>query len=754
LILYTAAEQRRLAAEDAKTGALRMARLVASDHERVADEIRQLLVTLGHLSETRGSRPETCSQLFAGLLNQYPQYTNLGVISLQGEVVCSAVPLQAPLNLAGSDYFQQAVREHEFASGGIQLDSLLGSPSLSFALPVIDDSGEMVSVVFATLSLDWLNQLVTESQLPESAVLIIFDENGTILVHLPDYQPWLGKNLAGDPLYHTIIAEEEGTAELAGNDGIPRLYGFTRLNLPSTGHYFVGVGVSRDLAFQNANRILTRHLWGLSAAFVLALSAAWFGGELFVIRRVKAILSATQRFAAGDFSARTGLSYGSGELSQLALVFDQMGQVLERRENERVRAENEIKLHVRDLTAINTLMATVSSSLELTEVLESLKRVLEEQLNVPGGVIFLYDKAGDILCLEAAWGIPSAVLAQFKSFPARSYHYEQVLRNREILLQPDCCHVEPYALTDLRLIRPNLQSYLCIPLLAKGEVQGVIDLFSQAPKEFSHDQVRLFTTLGQELGVVIHNAQLFEQVVLARQRLQLLSSQLIDVQEKERRRLSRELHDEIGQALTAVKVNLQAMGRLADLSVLAPHMEESISIIDRTIQQVRNLSLDLRPSLLDDLGVVSALRWYVDRQARRAGFEAHFMATPPEMRLPDEIETTCFRIVQEALTNVVRHAHARRVSIDLQQIDAELDLSIRDDGVGFDVDAVGERPPSDMSLGLLGMRERAQLVGGQIEIRSDSERGTSIHVRLPLNPDLDPGRVPGAMQEETARNIE
>jgi signal transduction histidine kinase len=205
------------------------------------------------------------------------------------------------------------------------------------------------------------------------------------------------------------------------------------------------------------------------------------------------------------------------------------------------------------------------------------------------------------------------------------------------------------------------------------------------------------------------------------------------VQESERRHLSRELHDEIGQSLTAVKVNLQAVQRMSDLAKLSPQLNESIGIIERALQQIRDLSLDLRPSLLDDLGVVAALRWYTDRQAQRAGFEATFAANLQEIRLPAELETTCFRIVQEALTNIVRHAHAKHVQIELTQIETQLQLEICDDGIGFDVQSALERGTGEFSLGLLGMQERAQLVGGRVTIFSDQKKGTEIRASFPLS---------------------
>jgi two-component system sensor histidine kinase UhpB len=226
--------------------------------------------------------------------------------------------------------------------------------------------------------------------------------------------------------------------------------------------------------------------------------------------------------------------------------------------------------------------------------------------------------------------------------------------------------------------------------------------------------------------------RLFEQVRASRSRLQALSHQLIEAQEAERRHIARELHDEIGQALTVVQIDLQALQQFPNQSMQVPRLEESMAAIERVLQQVRNLSLDLRPSLLDDLGLVAALRWLLNRQAERAGFNVRFVADRLAARPPPDLAIACFRIVQEALTNVVRHAQARHVAVELQSRDMELQLSVHDDGVGFDVAAARSRAVHGASLGLLGMQERALLVGGQIEIESTHGQGTILRAYFPL----------------------
>jgi two-component system sensor histidine kinase UhpB len=212
-------------------------------------------------------------------------------------------------------------------------------------------------------------------------------------------------------------------------------------------------------------------------------------------------------------------------------------------------------------------------------------------------------------------------------------------------------------------------------------------------------------------------------------RLRHLSRQLLSTQEGERRRIARELHDEIGQTLTAIKMALQAARRGAGPS---SHLDDGIGLVERTLVQVRNLSLDLRPAVLDELGLVPAVRWYLDRQAQRAGLVAYLDAGPDAGRLPAELETTCFRLVQEALTNVVRHARAQTVWVNLGRRAGEMRLEVRDDGAGFDVAAARHRATHGGSLGLLGLQERVQLAGGDLTIQSEPGHGTEIQVRLPL----------------------
>jgi signal transduction histidine kinase len=222
-------------------------------------------------------------------------------------------------------------------------------------------------------------------------------------------------------------------------------------------------------------------------------------------------------------------------------------------------------------------------------------------------------------------------------------------------------------------------------------------------------------------------AERTREVVRGNERRRRLSLLLINAQEDERRRIARELHDEIGQAFAAVRIRLEITSRHAETDAARVQLQHGIELIDHALELIHNLALDLRPPQLDDLGLAAALRWHIDRQSQASGIPITFDADEIPARMRPELTITCFRIVQEALTNIIRHAHARHAWIELRRKGGTLVLTMRDDGRGFNADA-----KSPNSMGLLGMEERLSLIGGHLAIDSSAGKGTSIVVTLPV----------------------
>lgn len=235
--------------------------------------------------------------------------------------------------------------------------------------------------------------------------------------------------------------------------------------------------------------------------------------------------------------------------------------------------------------------------------------------------------------------------------------------------------------------------------------------------------------VGRDVTELRHT---MDQLATARARLQRLSRRLLEVQEAERKHLARELHDDIGQGLTALKLNLEALQRGRDGASLNARIEEALDTTRHTIDRVRQLSLNLRPLQLDDLGLAAALRSHLDRQAALGGLAPHFETQEVPAKLAADVDTACFRVAQEAINNIVRHARAKNIWLRLFVAGERLGLSVRDDGAGFDVEAAQRLAASGASLGVVSMEERVALAGGAFQIQSVPGQGTLVAASFPL----------------------
>lgn len=267
-----------------------------------------------------------------------------------------------------------------------------------------------------------------------------------------------------------------------------------------------------------------------------------------------------------------------------------------------------------------------------------------------------------------------------------------------------------------------LTAFYADEILARAKL---IEPYGYILKPFPERELR--TVL--EMALYKHQAE--SKLLASHRQLKALSRRILEVQEIERRRVALELHDELGQSLTAIKINLQMQERFRD-EFPRDANADNIRIVDDALKQVRRLALALRPSMLDDLGLAPALHWMAGQNSERFGFSVQFTAARRSERLMPEIETACFRIAQEALTNVARHAQAKHVEIDLRYENDKVVLYVRDDGCGFDSAAMYERAVVGGSLGVLGMQERAMLIGGQLDIESTPGLGSTIRLSCPI----------------------
>ncbi|MCB9161885.1 MAG: PAS domain S-box protein [Caldilineaceae bacterium] len=275
--------------------------------------------------------------------------------------------------------------------------------------------------------------------------------------------------------------------------------------------------------------------------------------------------------------------------------------------------------------------------------------------------------------------------------------------------------------------------WIGVPIIIDNQVVGLCGLVKEAPHSFKSEDVRLAEVLVAQAMVSIHNATLFQEVKTGRSQLQSLSHRLVQVQENERRVVARELHDQAGQVLLSLKMGLhrlrQENGRLPDFGVRVTAL---CDITDSVLEDLHRLAVDLRPATLDHLGLVAAIRDHVATINQQHELHCRFEAVGFEQqaRLDSNIETSLYRIVQESLTNVIRHARASRADVLLHLSPDTVRLVVEDDGVGFIPAAENETG----RLGLVGMRERCEMLEGTLEIESAPGLGTTLVAELPYQP--------------------
>jgi PAS domain S-box-containing protein len=277
------------------------------------------------------------------------------------------------------------------------------------------------------------------------------------------------------------------------------------------------------------------------------------------------------------------------------------------------------------------------------------------------------------------------------------------------------------------------ETVVLVPIRVKEQTLGLIHLADTRENVISPEMIPTLEDIALQLGANLLRIQAEEALQHYADRLQALSRRLVEVQEAERRHIARELHDEVGQALTGLKLLLEVTLRLP-AETIPPRLDEALQLVDELMNQVHDLSLDLRPGILDDLGLLPALLWLIERYTARTGVHVFFEQQHLKQRFPPEVETTAYRIVQEALTNIARHAGVDEAAVRLRADPSTLYLLVQDAGPGFDLPAVLAR---GQTVGLVNMQERAALLGGWLKIDSASGSGTQVSAVLPLEFDKE-----------------
>ncbi len=492
----------------------------------------------------------------------------------------------------------------------------------------------------------------------------------------------------------------------------------------------VRVGLSENRLLDRVDTF-TLQLLGLTGGVTALALLVSFLLAAFLTRPLAKLTVAARAVGRGDLSQRVAPA-GRDEVGRLASAFNTMIEDLSRSRQEIDEFNREILRRSEELSTLNAVAATISQSLDLQTVMD---RALDKVLPLMGadaGGILLWDEGRGGLTYRAFRGLSQEFIAGVADLRRGEGIAGRVVATGEPIVVEDIA-------TDNRVSRQvvrwaGLHSFASIPLRAKEHIVGVINVARRDYRPFDGRAVQLLVAIGHQVGVAVENARLWEELKEKERARSELLQKVITAQEEERQRIARELHDEMAQGLTALLMGLVRMEQAApDMPPATAKLIESVKqFAARTLADTRRLVLDLRPPVLDDLGLIPAVRMLAETRLEQQGIAVSITTEGLQERLPSHLEVTVFRVLQEAISNCARHAQAKSVHIQLHTEAERFRAIVQDDGIGFDISSATRAANGKAALGLLGMRERASLLGGSLDVLSHPGEGTTVVLDIPL----------------------
>lgn len=463
---------------------------------------------------------------------------------------------------------------------------------------------------------------------------------------------------------------------------------------------------------------------GLALAYLLAT---------VITRALGGVVKAADAVGQGDLSQKAPV-WATDEIGRLAGAFNRMTERLKLSHQQLLRRHHELSI-------LNATARAISRSLTLDDVLKGALDNVCDLMGIQRGRACLFRDDSGILTFLYLHSAPPALIREAPPGPVVCPCGDMLVKQPYVEGGPpqDCPIVSGKA---GRQNVPESSRGICLPLRVKDRLRGVLHLARRDATGFADEDIQLLAALSEQLAVAVENAQLWEDLKEREETKGRLLDRVIVAQEEERRRVAQELHDEAGQALTSLLVELRAIELAEDMTAVNARAAELRALVADSLRSVQNIALELRPSMLDDMGLVPALRRYTQDYAARHGLDVELQTGGlDELRLKPAVETAIYRIIQEALTNVVRHSGASRVGVLLTRRNEELVAIVEDDGRGFDVTTAMKQ--AEASLGIRGMEERASLIGGRLTVESEPGSGTTVFVEVPLAGNVSLGEADG-----------
>lgn len=603
---------------------------------------------------------------------------------------------------------QKMFRADKPVFSDIVVDRLQGQRLVVVAIPIASQEDGSSGGIAGFFRLDTkadsaLSKNIEELRRSESNCIYLVDGNGRVIYH--SNSEYVGEDFSQQTVVELVLDGWEGAYRTRDREGSEIVASFA----PVPGTPWGLVTEESWTTLTQSSRRYGQWLFVLLGLGVLLPTVIVTVGVRRITQPIAELIGAAQEMAGGHFGRRLTTSTGD-ELEELAKQFNLMAAQLQ---ESYAHLEQKVADRTKELATLNAIAAQVSHSLDLEKVLTSALDEVLEAVDMDAGQAFRLDEESRTLIPIAHRGLSEAFAAYTAQLPLDSSLAAQAAE----LGQPTVRRAPDILQEDLRSLvqREGLQLVASIPLIAQGRIVGAINLGSRRHRSVSPEELSLLAAIGQQIGIAVDNARLYEQA----QQLAVM---------KERNRLARDLHDSVTQALYGVTLYAEAATRQllsGQTDMVSEHLSEIRNTAQESLREMRLLIFELRLPMLKIEGLVSALQARLEAVEARVGLETD-LKVRGDGRLSPEVEEGLYRIAQEALNNSLRHAHARHISVLLQQRHRTVMLKVSDDGIGFDPEAVKEQG----GFGLRGMEERAARMGGDLIISSGPGTGTCIQVEV------------------------
>ncbi len=639
-------------------------------------------------------------------------------------------------SIIGMDMSQYPEVDKVLETGLPTISNLVSSPVMEAQVvlataPITNENSEVIGMLISSIDIEQSSTTVFGPTIVvgRTGYTEIVDGNGIVLTRTePGYPPEAFEKSDHPGRFAELISEGKATVGTChrchGTVEAPQrrrdVLAFAPLSITSWG---IAIRQSEEEALAPTQE-LQRRLFLLGMIVLVGTFLLVWTMMQGIVRPIKMLTSAAKRVAAGDFKAAIPVKR-QDEIGQLSTAFYTMTRELDRSRDELVSRNEE-------LSALNSIAATVSQSLNLKDVLHNALQKVLEVTKTTAGCVYLRDPDSNKLELMSCIGPADTFKCQEANSSTGNCACHQVLRHGQTLMvnHPSQC---PRLGQDV-VTKEDIGYFISVPLKSKDKTLGIMNVACSSEHCFTENDFRLLDPIGYHVGLAIENSVLYEEVKQKEKLRGQLLIRVISAQEEERKRVSRELHDEYGQTLTGVVMSLESLDNLTtpQQSSLKEKLRNAKSLVVRALEDLRRLTLDLRPSALDDLGLVAAIHAYAQNHLEAMGVQVEFESSGLNKRLTPAVETALFRITQEAINNIAKHAEARHVRIQLAVKNNKITANVEDDGKGFDVDAFFKSRNGAQSLGLLGIQERTKLLDGSFTIKSQVGQGTHLTVEIPL----------------------